>query len=828
MPHQVSSADRPWIALLTVLLLVAIRCPAQPLPDETPDLDFAIAGQCVLAGTTETIAGVTVYLIQQQGLAQQSLPIAFTEADELGRFEFTNLQAPSDIRTDMVRYTLVCDRQDHAVQFQRIYPHSDASDLQIGLNPEQGVLRGSVVDARGNPIAGATIRTWNGAWLGAGMAMTADDGSFELGRLPVANADRRLKSVLFEVSCPGHPTLVERAEVPSVTKFTVPDGCLLSGSVQHADTGRGVAGVAVTALPMKTTIHEERTLTDENGNFQLSVTQGNYHILLEDSELVAPAIADLQCRAGTKQQLKPMIASPGGWLTGRIIHPRSGEPVVFSASKQRLMVSSFGPATPKRTVIDGRPMALVNDDGRFRIRVVPGDNYPYLVNIQADRMGWDTDRQPPINVPDRGVARCFIKIKVRRTDEEKMMDARKLAADLPQDQGKRTEAILAEFRNLNHTVDQCELWCLLMQELVDIGSDAVPLLCRELDETSEQRMIRRLGFALRAINDPRAVPALIRAIPKTLQPSMSDYGLIVGDAQLLKFMQQHDLDAENRGRHFGFARPVREVFAALNKITGQRLGENELFNIHRAKDQRTLYRQQQQYQAVAENWRDWWEKHFPEFGVDQSLGTVNLSPLPPLDLSSLPTGRQLGNNAQIDRSIKGQTLSPIEDKQGRHYFLDLDTGRTIAWPKSLAQGDSSPSAIKQVTDWAAKEGADLICLGYDEESKQSPFVLRGIGMQLWEIDPLDAGNIGKRVEQGELPQGEKIDDGLLMHFDAKTNQRFPKVGSSFLYLSREDGLGVITITDFVTQARDITGMFLAPKGVGFHRGVRFDWKTIAR
>ena len=812
----------------TTLLLFSLLGPGQTLAEQTPDSDFTVAGQCVLWRTTKPIPAAKVYLLQQRGMLGEARLVGSTETDDQGRFEFTGLQPPSEVRTALVQYTVCCDAKDHAVQFQRIYPHRDASETQIDCYGDQGVLRGRVVDPSGNPIAAATIRTWTGAKLGAGMATTAADGTFELPRLPVAKADQPLKSLMFQVNGPGHPTLFARSEVPAVTEFTLPAGCKLTGSVRHANTAQAVVGAVITALPMKSVNQQEQTLTDENGNFELWVAQGNYHIMLEDSELVAPAIADIECLAGTERELEPMIASPGGWLTGRIIHPRTGDPVVFNDSKQRLIVSSYGPATPKRNVIGGMQMAVVDDDGRFRIRVAPGDNYPYLVNIQAERMGWDTDRQPPIVVPAGGVVRCFIKIKVRLSDEEKMADARQVVEDLPKDTSQRTEAILAEFRKLNHTVDQCELWCSLIKDLVDIGREAVPILCRELDETDEQRMMRRLGFALRAINDPRAVPALIRAIPKTLQPAMSDYGLIVGDAELLKFMQQHDLDADRQGRHFGFGRPIREIFAALNKITGHQLAEQELHNVHRSKDRRTLYRQQQQYQAVAESWRDWWESHYQDFGVDAKYGKVDLQPLPPLDLSSLPTGLRLSENAQIDRSSSGQTLAPIGDQNGNRYFLDVDTGRTIDWPESLSRGDRSASSIEQATAWAAKQGLDLICLPHDDGSEKSPFVLRGIEMQVWEIDPWDAANIGKRIKQGRLPQGRKIDDGLLLHFDPKTNRRFPKIGTSFLYLSREDGLGIITITDFVTQVRDITGMFQAPAGVGYHRGVRFDWKTIAR
>src|ERR1700740_406739 len=110
-----------------------------------------------------------------------------------------------------------------------------------------------------------------------------------------------------------------------------------------------------------------------------------------------------------------------------------------------------------------------------------------------------------------------------------------------------------------------------MRELVAMGRAAVPQLCAELDRTTENAMLRRLGFALRAIGDARAVPALIRALPKTLLPSCRDYGLIVGDKVLTEFMQTHHLSKGKGGTYFDLGRPVREVVGTLHGLTKQNL-----------------------------------------------------------------------------------------------------------------------------------------------------------------------------------------------------------------------------------------------------------------
>jgi hypothetical protein len=112
-------------------------------------------------------------------------------------------------------------------------------------------------------------------------------------------------------------------------------------------------------------------------------------------------------------------------------------------------------------------------------------------------------------------------------------------------------------------------WTRTLKELVELGTEAVPELLEELDATDNDRMLRCLGFTLRAIGDRRAVPALIRAIPKTLRKPGSDMGLNANDPELLKFAKQHELDPNGNQEYFGFGRPVREICGALRTLTGK-------------------------------------------------------------------------------------------------------------------------------------------------------------------------------------------------------------------------------------------------------------------
>ncbi len=818
----------------TAAVAIAQSPPNEPAEETTGvpsrEKTFSITGHCYVLGTADVIEGVNVHLVAVRGLIGEPTLIDAVVTGEEGRFTFGGLEWPRQLRLDPLSYFIVADAPGHPVLVQRIYRFRDPNrgSMPFGFYAEQTTLQGRVIDAAGNPIAGAKVTRSHyeaGQVIGVGSAVTDSEGLFQLNRLPIAMKLNKqgLKSLEFYVTGDGLPkTKLFADNVPGFADFKIPKGCTLTGVVQNK-AGAGQKDIVVTASPT-TGGGDRHVRTGADGRFQITVPQGNYNVMVEDKNVVAAAVADLECRAGTVQNLKPFVVGAGGWLAGRIVHPETGKPVSRTKRGERIIVGLYGPARPAGQ----HGLTHVDDDGRFRLRVAAGDNYPYLTNLHCDRMSWDTRRKPPVVVREGETTECVLTQDVQKQPEQKMMEARKIFATLPAATAPRIQAIIAHFRKLNHTVDETETWCLMMRDLVEIGGEAVPALCDELDRTDQQRMIRRLAFALRAIDDPRAIPVLIRSIPKTLQPSMSDYGLIVEDADLAAFMQQHDLDKKRGGKYFSFGRPVREVFGALKSLADKGFGEGELFSMHRSKDARSLHLQQSRYQNVAEKWQTWWEANWQDFDVDEKYRRVNLPALAEFDDSTAPRGLEITADAQIDRSSRGWVLSPIGNKgRGKTFFMDIDTGLTPAWPKHLPREDSSPQTIAAAQKWAAGKGADLMCVARDDGEGQSPFALHGIGMKIWQIDPLDAKNLEKRLKEGKLPEGRPAEDWL-MHYDAQTKQYRSQRGSCFLYLTREGGLGVITVTDFVTQARDITGAFSVPQGVGFHLGVRFDFKTVAR
>jgi beta-lactamase regulating signal transducer with metallopeptidase domain len=778
---------------------------------------------------------VDIELYRILGPMGQPEKIAESKSDVDGYYSFKNL-TPSlwEDRLDRVAYGLVL-RAPGLPPSVSSYYDSDAN-WPYGVREEiAGIpveVSGQVVNEQGIPVAGATVYRYgiHGEPVpGVQSAITDDDGRFAIRDLSISEPNSQKNEVYLIVRHPDYPKLHITVPAKEGVTLTLPTGCLLTGTVVDEATGKPVpAGMFVVAQEDDNVPSDAVTITDDEGRYRLVVAEGSYNILAESAERVtAQAITHQEAIAGKTVELPPITTTPGGWIEGRVINTKTGQPVVdsrdaYSADQQqpymprtlysRVAIGLFGPGyPPRKRVISQEPLVRVDDQGRFRLRASAGDNFPYLANAHGQRMAWDTRKQPPVVVKTGETTHYDMLITPKPTDAEKTKAAGEAVTALPKEMPARVEAILAEFRKLNHTVDETEIWCSLIRELVAIGHAAVPALSDELDATDEQRTMRRLAFALRAIGDPRAVPALIRAIPKTLQPPLSDYGLLVGDPELLKFMQQHDLasmSGKRRLRDFDFGRPVREVFGALEKLTRQNLGDDLLYSVVKTDDPGAEAIQQRMYRQQAEKWQAWWEQNWRDFTADEAYGRVGL---PPEEQPAPRPFAVLAGKARTGSGKGGFVLSPLAER-GDH-FLDLDTGLE---PKA-SEGKHDQ------THWAAQNGVDLMCVDYQIEG-QSVYALRAFNMRVQEISLRDAKNIDKFLERGELPAGKPVGE-ILLRLDDKTG-RYAAGNAAFLYQTREGGLGVIELTDQITEARDITGQLFTSKGVGFHKGAKFNYHPI--
>jgi hypothetical protein len=264
--------------------------------------------------------------------------------------------------------------------------------------------------------------------------------------------------------------------------------------------------------------------------------------------------------------------------------------------------------------------------------------------------------------------------------------------------------------------------------------------------------------------------------------------------------------------------------------------------MHRCEDPRRQVLQRRLYLRQARKWQTWWEANWAKFTPDSAYEKVHLSPTD----ESLPPPKSLSRLSHLGDGLIGEVLSPPDEK-GKYatYFFDLDTGYQPEWPAHITR-DASPVDERQLAKWALENGVDLMCVTYRAPDGTETYVLKGFGLQVRELTERDVQNLDHALAAGTLPRGRDLaaqpDTGrdvaaktdtagktgdLLMHHDPATGKPDPEAYAAFLYTTREGNQGLIEITDHITRTADLTGLAgTGPKGVGFHRGVKFDLKSI--
>jgi hypothetical protein len=364
--------------------------------------DYAFQGTCVNKFDKSPLEGVQVRLFAMRGLLGDGEEIGSMQTDHTGTFEFRNLLRPSELHTQRLRYVVVASYEYGPAQEYPVSVFGRSGKFNIEFPAEFDSLKGRVVDESGKPIEGAVVQTT--FWAppkteGTPFYETKADGLFLLHELPVTNPKGGVFPIQLDVFHPDFPPVrVPNNRVPGSAKVVLRTGCRVTGTVLDADS-QPVAGVIVSAVPEFNAngIFEPRAATDAEGCFCFCLNEGVYCFVLDDNNLVAEALTGIECRRATSVTLKPMQAQEGAWLVGQIVDTKTGQAisdVVDGGTRERVAIGVYGPNRLRRT----ERLAEADEHGRFRVRVMPGKNYPFTINARSSRMSWNTRRQPPVVV----------------------------------------------------------------------------------------------------------------------------------------------------------------------------------------------------------------------------------------------------------------------------------------------------------------------------------------------------------------------------------------------------------------------------------------------
>ncbi len=359
--------------------------------------------------------------------------------------------------------------------------------------------------------------------------------------------------------------------------------------------------------------------------------------------------------------------------------------------------------------------------------------------------------------------------------------------------------------------DPTKVWVRAIKYLVDHKEEAFPAVVKQLDSEKRDHPISKLAFALRAMGDPRAVPVLIRALPKTLLPSRSDYGLLLDDPALIRFIQKNDQDGKVRdgGNYFSYGRAFREVVSALRRLSGQQFNEMELNWVHLAESPAQQEQQRVLFHRVAERWATWWEANWKGLTQDEAFSKVNLPAFKAA--ASKFAGRKeppAGEGVKLLDGGSGWIVQAVTESK-RRCFVDLDTMREGGWPAELGPVEKVGVDSPEVLTWARREGYDMVGVQYTPPDETTPiYALKPLDMHVWKITKDELRQLPSAMAGKEAyPLSHPTE---LMVPRRKVERPYDQYsGDAFLFVTREGTAGVIRMTAQVTEVRDSVEGYVA-------------------
>ncbi|MBN2582148.1 MAG: carboxypeptidase regulatory-like domain-containing protein [Planctomycetes bacterium] len=352
-----------------------------------------------------------------------------------------------------------------------------------------------------------------------------------------------------------------------------------------------------------------------------------------------------------------------------------------------------------------------------------------------------------------------------------------VAAGTEDDAAKRRIRELVYVLRHSAGFSRVDEWSAAMKELAEIGRPAVPDLAAELDRTSNDGTMRQIGFVLRVIRDPRAVPALIRALPRTALAS-SDFGAgnwrtLFGNEDVHNFMLDHQLESP-RGPDFTWNRAVTQITYALEGITGHQEGHAALSAVPRSDDPDEVRRVKAIRSQEAQQWQQWWDAHHAELATADelaSLGTASTDEQ--IERAGIarfgpvfPTGAAVHLGPIVESVMYNQGLG--DDKPP---CLDFDTGKMYQFPKGLPE----------TTPWLNENGIDAFAI----RTNNGSYTVYGQDTHAWRVDAGLWNNLEEQLRGGRLALPSTV------HGEFGWSAIWGGYPVTFLFTTRAGGRGIV-------------------------------------
>jgi 5-hydroxyisourate hydrolase-like protein (transthyretin family) len=247
-------------------------------------------------------------------------------------------------------------------------------------------LKGRVTDPDGKPVAGAQV--WPNVISvrpleGICSARTDADGRYAITDMTAWGPDGNV-GCYFNVLHPdfGREMPMYRS-IPDTIDVVLQPAGVVAGRVVDRVTGKPAAGVVVSMQGTKVNNHGSwnQIVTAADGSYRIaSVKAGQYNVFADAPNRACAALDSIAVEAGKTFAAPDLSLVEGSWLEGQLVDALTGKPMVFEAKDLKPSVYLYCPSRPKSGA--ACQFCSVDNQGRFRLHVAPGINYPYVANSE--------------------------------------------------------------------------------------------------------------------------------------------------------------------------------------------------------------------------------------------------------------------------------------------------------------------------------------------------------------------------------------------------------------------------------------------------------------